>query len=176
MTIRHVSMNNEDILVRLIDTYQKLIFSICYKITGDYFTAEDLAQETFITAYEKYDTFDGTNEKAWICRIAINKSIDYTRSVKRRAVPVEDEYLLLAEDTGVSVENICIEGEIKEKLLECCKNLKPPYNAIATEYFLYKKNAAEIASEKKLNVKTVQTQIYRAREMLRRVYGKEVSA
>ena len=33
-------------LAELIDTYDKLVFSICYKLTGDYFTAEDLTQET----------------------------------------------------------------------------------------------------------------------------------
>ena len=64
----------------MIDQYDKLIFSICYKLTGDYFMAEDLMQETFLTAYQKYNTFDGNNEKAWLSRIAANKSIDYLRS------------------------------------------------------------------------------------------------
>ena len=33
---------SESRLAELIDTYGKLVFSICYKITGDYFTAEDI--------------------------------------------------------------------------------------------------------------------------------------
>ena len=37
------------------DSYQKLVFSICYKMTADYFAAEDLAQETFLSAYEHSD-------------------------------------------------------------------------------------------------------------------------
>ena len=74
-------------LAALIDTYDKLVFSICYKLTGDYFAAEDLMQETFLSAFQKYQTFDGNNEKAWICRIATNKSIDYLRSASHRSVP-----------------------------------------------------------------------------------------
>ena len=76
----------------MIDQYDKLIFSICYKLTGDYFMAEDLMQETFLTAYQKYNTFDGNNEKAWLSRIAANKSIDYLRSAGKRSVPVEDSF------------------------------------------------------------------------------------
>lgn len=83
----------ESRLADLIDMYDKLVFSICYKLTGDYFTAEDLTQETFLSAFQKYETFDGENEKAWICRIATNKSIDFLRSASRRSVPVEDTFL-----------------------------------------------------------------------------------
>ena len=71
----------------MVDTYQNLVFSVCYKVTRDYFAAEDLAQETFLSAYKNLDGFEGGNEKAWLCRIATNKSIDYLRGAGRRAVP-----------------------------------------------------------------------------------------
>ena len=38
-------INSKETLIRLIDQYQNLIFSVCLKMTGDYFTAEDLTQE-----------------------------------------------------------------------------------------------------------------------------------
>ena len=66
------AINRDEQLEVLIDRYQNLIFSICYKITADYFAAEDLAQETFLSAYEKYGSFDrGTaakavGEKGWL--------------------------------------------------------------------------------------------------------------
>ena len=91
-TMTRASACTEEKLSELIDTYDKLVFSICYKLTGDYFMAEDLMQETFLSAFQKYDSFDGSNEKAWICRIATNKSIDYMRSAGRRSVPTEDAF------------------------------------------------------------------------------------
>lgn len=167
-------LSAEERLSVLIDSYQKLVFSICYKVTGDYFIAEDLAQETFLSAYQKYDSFDGANEKAWICRIATNKSIDYIRGAERRMVPVEElfdsEQMPVDDNTP---EHICIEEELKEKLQSCCASLKPPYDEIAREYYLEEKNAAEIAQRRAQNIKTIQTQIYRARDMLKRLYGKE---
>ena len=53
--------------------YKNLIFSLCLRMTGDYFTAEDLTQDTFLAAYEHLSSFDGRQEKAWLCRIAANR-------------------------------------------------------------------------------------------------------
>lgn len=38
---------SEQQLERLIDTYQNLVYSVCFKITGNHFDAQDMAQETF---------------------------------------------------------------------------------------------------------------------------------
>lgn len=167
------SVCTEGRLEELIDSYDKLVFSICYKTTGDYFAAEDLAQETFLAAYQKYETFDGANEKAWICRIATNKSIDYLRSASRRNVPTEDSFFETAVEKGGSPEEICMEDEIKEQLERYCGELKPPYNEVARAYYLMEESPGEIARRLGQNVKTIQTQIYRAREMLRKRYRKE---
>ena len=167
------SVCTESRLEELISRYDKLVFSICYKTTGDYFTAEDLAQETFLAAFSKYDTFDGANEKAWICRIAANKSIDYLRSASRRNVPTEDSFFETAVEERGSPEDICMEDEIKGQLERYCSELKPPYNEVAKAYYLKELSPSEIALKLGQNVKTIQTQIYRAREMLRKRYRKE---
>ena len=160
-------------LCELMDAYEKLVFSICYKITGDYFTAEDLAQETFLTVYQKYETFDGQNEKAWICRIATNKSIDYIRSAGQRMVPTQDAFFELITEKKENPEELCIEQEIRNNLTKYCDELKPPYDEIAREYYLEEMTAAQIAKTRGVTLKTVQTQIYRARSMLQKLYGKE---
>ncbi len=175
-TMTRASACTEEKLSELIDTYDKLVFSICYKLTGDYFMAEDLMQETFLSAFQKYDSFDGSNEKAWICRIATNKSIDYMRSAGRRSVPTEDAFFELTVEQRGSPEEICMEEEIKERLSEKVGSLKPPYNEVARAYYLEERSPKEIAVRYGRSVKTIQTQIYRAREMLKKIYGKEETA
>lgn len=163
----------ESRLAELIDEYDKLVFSICYKLTGDYFAAEDLSQETFLSAFQKYETFDGQNEKAWICRIATNKSIDYLRSASRRNIPTEDAFFEVAVEERGSPEEICMEEEIKSQLAKSCDGLKPPYNQVAREYYIEEFSPKEIAARRGKSVKTIQTQIYRAKQMLKKIYGKE---
>lgn len=166
------AINRDEQLEVLIDRYQNLIFSICYKITADYFAAEDLAQETFLSAYEKYSSFDGRNEKSWICRIATNKALDYLKHSSRKQIPAEDTYFTYQEDKRGTPEEACLEEEVREELYRCCKDLKPPYDEIALDYYYYEMDVGEIAEKRNRNVKTVQTQIYRARGMLRKHYGK----
>lgn len=160
-------------LSELIDTYQKLVFSICYKVTEDYFAAEDLSQETFLSVYQKYDTFDGNNEKAWICRIAVNKSIDYVRSSVKRNIPTEDSFFEVMTEGRDGPEEQCVETEIKSGFAQICDSLKPPYDEIARAYYLQEKTVAEIARDRSMNSKTIQTQIYRARDMLKKKYRRE---
>lgn len=176
--MRSINQNNkkEEQLSAMIDTYQNLVFSVCYKMTADYFAAEDLTQETFLAAYKNLDTFEGTNEKAWLCRIATNKSIDYLRNAGRKAVPTEDVFFEQQSETRSSPEEICLEEEVRERLLEYCGKLKFPYNEIARAVYYDEMKAEEIARKRNENIKTVQTQIYRARDMLRKLYGKEKSA
>ncbi len=170
------SVCTKEKLSELIDTYDKLVFSVCYKLTGDYFASEDLMQETFLSVFQKYDTFDGVNEKAWICRIAANKSIDYLRSAGLRSVPTEDIFFEAVVEQRGSPEDICIEQEVKSRLLEKCKGLRPPYDRVAEDHYIRELSAREIAEKRGQSIKTVQTQIYRAREMLKKIYGKEEPA
>ena len=168
------------VLERMIDQYQNLIFSICYRIVGDYFEAQDLTQETFLAAYRNLDSFDGANEKAWLTRIATNKSLDYKKQAARRLIPTEDTSLNAITDSwsdGSSPpETHYMEKEVRRQLYQTCSSLKPPYNEIALEYFYQERTVEEIAKKHGKNKKTIQTQVYRARDLLRKHYRKEADA
>lgn len=169
-------INREEQLSALIDSYQHLVFSICYKMTSDYFASEDLTQDTFLSAYDHLKDFDGKYEKAWLCRIATNKCLDYLQSAGRRSIPTEDVGIHEVSTSGETPESICLEEEVRAILLARCRSLKPPYDEIAKAYYYDEMDAAEIADRRGMKIKTVQTQIYRARAMLRKLYGKEKGA
>ncbi len=165
-------INNEQYYEYLIDTYKNLIYSICYKIVRDYFDAEDLAQETFLSAYKHLSTFDRQYEKAWLCRIATNKCLDFVKRADRHSIPTEEEYFITQSDNVPSPEESMLESEVKRQLSERCLKLKTPYREIALDYFYSELSAAEIAANTGKNIKTVQTQIYRARALLQKSYRK----
>ena len=168
-------IDSKENFIRLLKQYQNLVFSICLKLTGDYFTAEDLTQETFLSAYQHLEAFDGQAEKAWICRIASNKCVDYLRAAARRAIPTAEEELpeQMTPEQDEPLQHL-MNKEILKELEERCKVLKPPYREIALAHFVEGKSAAEIATETDIGVNTVKTQIYRARELLKKTLGKEL--
>lgn len=66
----------------LIRKHQRMIHSLCYRMTGSLADAEDLAQETFLHAYERLDGFRAeASFSSWLYRIAVNQCLNW---VKRR--------------------------------------------------------------------------------------------
>ena len=159
----------EDLLTK----YEKLVFSICYRMTNNYFDAQDLTQETFISVYKVMESFDEKNEKAYITRVATNKCLDHLKRAERRTLPSEDEEPERGSPPVDSAEKQVMEIVVMEQLEKCCNRLKEPYKTVAYEYFYKGKTAKEIAEHINANVHTVQTQIRRVRKVLRTQWDKE---
>lgn len=154
--------------------YGRLVFTVCYSMTGDYFQSEDLAQETFVSAYRHLDTFDGKNEKGWLTKIAANKCRDFLKSAaNRRVKPTEDKVFAAIPSGAQSPEDALLSEDAKTRMLCLCSRLKQPYSDIAVAYFLQEESPQEIADRTGKNIKTVQTQIYRAKAMLKKLWKEE---
>lgn len=159
-------------LERALEKYERLIFSICYRMVGDYFEAQDATQETFLTYYKVLDRFDGQNEKAFLTKIATNKCLDFLKSKRRKEMPTEDDILESNVGTVSSLEESFLEKEINEELSNACRTLKPPYDEVAYEFYCCDKTAKEISKNRGVKLKTIQTQILRAKKMLQKKLGK----
>ena len=69
----------------LIRNHQRMIHSLTFRMTGSTADAEDLAQETFIRAYEQIGAFRGTSKfSTWLYRIAVNTCLNWRQSETRR--------------------------------------------------------------------------------------------
>lgn len=168
-------IDSRENFIRLVNQYRNLIFSICLKLTGDYFAAEDLTQETFLSAYQHLKEIDKLSEKSWICRIATNKCIDYNRAAARRLVPTMAEEMSGEEvvDRDDPLKQV-LNQEVLKEFEKCCDALSPPYREVALEHFMEGKTAKQISEQSGVGLKTVQSQIYRTREMLKKSYRKEM--
>src|SRR5205814_3484582 len=69
----------------LVNQYQRMIHSLCYRMTGSMAEAEDLAQETFIQAYQHLDKFRAEARfSSWLYRIAVNQCLNWQKSRVRQ--------------------------------------------------------------------------------------------
>lgn len=75
---------NLDAFNSLVDRYQSLVFTLCYRQLGERTAAEDAAQETFLSAYRAIDQFRGGSFRSWLLRIALNHARDELRRRMRR--------------------------------------------------------------------------------------------
>ena len=76
----------------LVERYQGRIYGVCYGMVRNSEDARDMAQEAFVKAFKNIDKFRfGSSFYHWLCRIAINVSIDLLRRQKVRRAEEFDE-------------------------------------------------------------------------------------
>ena len=153
----------------LLEQYQNLVYSICLKSVGNPFDAEDLTQETFISAYKNLSRFDGAHEKAWLSRIAIRKCLDFVKAAGRRSVPTEDSFFSQIADSASTPEAAYLRTDSDRQVYALCGQLKDPYRKVAIAHFCMQLSVTEIARQTGKNPKTIQTQLYRAKAMLKKL-------
>ncbi len=143
---------------RLVDTYGDAVYRLAYAHTGSRFDAEDVTQETFLRLIRAAPEFkEEAHCKAWLFRVAVNCARDLHRSPwRKRAVPLEEaESLLAPEQTGDS------------PLLKAVLALPERYRTVVHLYYYEGYAAAEIGRIVGKSVSAVNTQLSRARGMLR---------
>lgn len=157
----------------IVEKYQKLIFTICYQLVKDYQEAENLTQETFISAYKNIDKCNLDELKPWLARIATNKAKDYLKSAYIRKVRLNDEYDENIVSSETPPELIYIQNEKEKFIKDKIKSLKEPYLNVSVLYFIEERNIDEISKILNRPKKTVQTQISRAKLILQKILKEE---
>src|SRR5215470_4973735 len=78
-------VGDEEAFRYLVEPYQRELQLHCYRILGSLQDAEDLLQETLLAAWRGLDRFEGrASLRAWLYRIATNRSLDALRASRRR--------------------------------------------------------------------------------------------
>ena len=159
----------------IIEKYEKLIFTICFQFVKDYQEAQNLTQETFISAYTHIDSCNIETIKPWLSRIATNKAKDYLKSAYNRRVVLGNDDS--EEVSAVSIlplpETLVLAKEGAENIKKYILNMKEPYYKVSVMYFLEEKSIDEISTILRRPKKTVQTQIFRAKNILKEYIDKE---
>ncbi len=159
----------------LVKRYQNQIFSLAYRLGGDYDEAKDLAQEAFFKVYQELRSFD-TKRKffPWLYRVAHNTCIN---GINRRpkAALILDELQNYAESEAkpgscpeLSFEEKEASALLKKHLLGLPEQYRIPLLLKYIEGLTYQ----EISAKMDLPVTTIETRLYRGRQMLQKQLGK----
>src|SRR5712672_4753783 len=78
---------NRDAFGQIVARYQSLLCSLAYSATGSLSQSEDLAQETFVTAWKQLaDLREPEKLRSWLCRISRNLTFDALRRQGREPI------------------------------------------------------------------------------------------
>lgn len=175
LIIKRVLNGNQDAFVEIVKKYQKLIYAICFNITGQSQEAENLAQETLLQVYRSLSRYEAKGFKTWICRIATNKSIDWKRKQKAES---EKQVIYLNDIPESESDVFCVQQqfdrkETRKKVQEICNNLPQKYGIIVNKYYMQSKTYNQISEEEGISLRTVETRLYRARQEIRKKWEEE---
>lgn len=178
--IRAFQGGDKAVFDELVLKHQHKLFNLCYRLSGDYQEANDVAQETFMKVYESLKRFRFESAfSTWLYRIAVNlcknkfKSLAYRQ--KKRTVSLDNPGLGEDDDSALEIRDDthspAKELEKKERMRaieEAIRMLPPEQKTVVTlrdiEGFSYE----EIVQITGTALGTVKSRLARARLDLRK--------
>jgi RNA polymerase sigma factor (sigma-70 family) len=146
--------------------YYKAMYNTSLRIVNDSMEAEDIMQESFLSAFEKIDSYSGTvSFGAWLKKIVVNRSLDALN--KRKAVfeDIDSHIGIRDESDDDSGRNDEIDVKVEE-VKEAIERLPDGYRVILSLYLLEGYDHDEIAEILSINSSTSRSQLSRAKQKL----------
>lgn len=145
----------------LYQLYYKSVYNSCYRLLLNKADAEDMMQNTFITAFDKIGSFRGDiGIGAWLKRIAINKCIDWLRAKKIKFTELEDKNIEL-EENDIPLPDIPLEA-----IENAINQLAVGYKSIIIMHLIENMEFAEISKCLCISESSVRSQFARGRKRL----------
>ena len=157
------------------------IYGLLFRLTGDPEEARDLAQETFLRAFQAIEKFRGDADlKTWLYRIAINQARNRWRWWRRRrrdatvsldATVGEREQTVathLQDANASDPEQETLGRERQSQLREALHGLRVAYRETVVLRDIEGLTYEEIAATLQINIGTVKSRLARGRLELRR--------
>jgi RNA polymerase sigma-70 factor (ECF subfamily) len=159
----------------LVQRYQERIYATVYHMTSNHEDANDLAQESFIKAFQALKSFKGGSSfYTWLYRIAVNKTINFLKQRKNRihlslndldfnAEHDPDLVAFVSDKTPRREANL---SELQEKLNTALMKLSEPHRLVVVLHDVQGLSHEEIAKVMNCNIGTVRSRLFYARQQL----------
>ena len=160
---------DEGAFQELVDRYKDLVFALIARTVQDRSRAEDLAQDVFLRIHRGLPYFRGEARlSTWIYRIVANVCV---QGHARPAVAVALDPVIV--DPSVPDRQFG-DLELRDRLEKAIARLPANYRLLVAAHYLRGIQYEELAEALQLPLGTVKTQLYRAKQQLRRLLETEL--
>ncbi len=152
----------------LVERYQNLVFTVVYRMLKNKEQAEEVAQDSFIKAYESLGKYRGDSKfSTWLYTIAYRKSLDTLKVNKRMKT---SEFIDTINEGEIELVNDALSylqaKERKEIISDSIMKLPEDEAVIITLYYFEEKSIKEIVEIVGLTLDNVKVKLYRSRKKL----------
>jgi RNA polymerase sigma factor (sigma-70 family) len=169
----------------LVRRYQERIYATVYHMTANHEDANDLAQESFVKAFQALKSFKGGSSfYTWLYRIAVNKTINFLKQRKNRQHMSLNDIDFNAEHDPdlvalISDKNPRREAglnELQEKLNAALLKLSESHRLAVVMHDVQGHSHEEIAKVMQCNIGTVRSRLFYARQQLQALLAGYIKA
>lgn len=171
--IARAQQGDEGAWLMLVGIHQEAVFRMAWLLLDDADDADDVAQETFIRAFQTLDRFDLARPlRPWLLQIAKNLAHNRRRSV-RRYIAAAMRWLETAPSSVPNPEPVTIEAQRAETLRRAVSKLRQPDQEVLYLRYFLEMSVAESAEVLDVAEGTVKSRLSRATQRLRTFIEKD---
>lgn len=160
--VRASQQGDHEAFEQLVCTYQRMIHSLTFRMSGSWADAEDLAQETFLQAFRQLQNFRGDARfSSWLYRIAVNQCLNWKKRSANQT-QLSERWQKEQFENAIRETNEAA-GEVQQALLK----LKPKQRAAIVLTVYEGLNHAEAARALGCSETTVSWHLFTARSKLK---------
>ena len=142
----------------LVEKYKQNIYAVSFSITKNREDAEDVVQDTFYQYYASKKEFDSEEHiKAWLLRVAINKSKNMVTSFWKKKKASMDDY----------IETLSFDTPESKDLFETVLLLPDKYKVVIHLFYYEDYSVKEIAKVLGISESNVKVRLNRGRSILK---------
>ena len=172
--IQRILAGDENAFESLIKKYQNQVHALAFRKVGDFQTAEDITQETFLRVYQKLATLnDPAKFSAWLYAIVNHLCIAWHRKNRLQTESLQDIHISEigadAYSRYVTVEHAKTTAEAQRALVRrLLTKLKGNDREVITLYYFEEMTSSEIGTYLGVSENTIKSRLHRARQQLKR--------
>ncbi len=151
---------------RLVETHQRMVFSLALRVTGEHGTAEEVAQDAFLELFRSGDKLESEDHvRFWLRRVTVHRATDALRKRSRRPEAAAEEWM---EEQHVESNAEAVGAAVVAKLEELLRGLPEAMRVAVVLRYQEEMLPEEIAALLGQPVATVKSNLQRGLQLLRR--------
>jgi len=152
----------------LINKYKDMAYTIAIKIVKNHEDAEEVAQDSFLKAYEKLDSFKGNSKfSTWLYTIVYRNSITKIRKKKVATSDIDDHVMdNYSEGSEFPQLEAIKNGEQQKYVREAIDRLPEKDALLITLFYMNENSIEEIEQITNLTQSNIKVKLFRARKKL----------
>jgi len=164
--VRRSIQGEQDAFEDLVRKYQDAVYGLAFHLTGDFADAQDIAQQTFVTAYLRLSQLrDPGKFASWLNKITVNERVSWLR--KQQRIVQHQGRIVYPSHPVLTPYQECEQRELDTAVRRALKSLSEKNRLAITLYYIDGLSQREVASFLGTSTSAVENRISRARKQLK---------